>query len=159
MLTKLRHSLPLQLMLAALLAWLFAQLIASTSGITQTGWYQFLMLGKTTYIGLLKMVVGLVVLFSLLQGITSIGSITRLKQIGRNTVLFYSFTTLIAISLPKFSFCVELRRLYQNEACNITKRLIMVKLEGFHFVVDDSSDKIWTKMEIMNNQNSFLSKY
>ncbi|CAK2941233.1 dicarboxylate/amino acid:cation symporter [Vibrio crassostreae] len=99
MLTKLRHSLPLQLMLAALLAWLFAQLIASTSGITQTGWYQFLMLGKTTYIGLLKMVVGLVVLFSLLQGITSIGSITRLKKIGRNTVLFYSFTTLIAISL------------------------------------------------------------
>ena len=45
------------------------------------------------------MVVGLVVLFSLLQGITSIGSITRLKKIGRNTVLFYSFTTLIAISL------------------------------------------------------------
>lgn len=36
MLTKLRHSLPLQLMLAALLAWLFAQLIASTSGITQS---------------------------------------------------------------------------------------------------------------------------
>ncbi|MCW1891173.1 hypothetical protein OK016_26595 [Vibrio chagasii] len=35
-----------------------------------------------------------------MQGITSItGSITRLKQIGRNTVLFYSFTTLIAISL------------------------------------------------------------
>ena len=62
-------------------------------------------------------------------------------------------------SEPKFSFCVELRRLHQNEACNITKRLIMVKLEGFHFVVDDSSDKIWTKMEIMNNQSSFLSKY
>lgn len=62
-------------------------------------------------------------------------------------------------SEPKFSFCVELRRLHQNEACNITKILIMVKLEGFNFVVDDSSDKIWTKMEIMNNQNSFLSKY
>lgn len=57
------------------------------------------MLGKVTYIGLLKMVVGLVVMFSLLQGITSIGSITRLKQIGRNTLLFYSFTTLLAISL------------------------------------------------------------
>lgn len=62
-------------------------------------------------------------------------------------------------SEPKFSFCIELRRLHQNEACNITKILIMVKLEGFNFVVDDSSDKIWTKMEIMNNQNSFLSKY
>ncbi|OLF36870.1 hypothetical protein BTW00_04550 [Psychrobacter sp. C 20.9] len=62
-------------------------------------------------------------------------------------------------SEPEFSFCVEIRRLYQNEAFNITKILIMVKLEGFNFVVDDNSDKIWTKMEIMNNQNSFLSKY
>ena len=102
MLTKLRHSLPLQLMLAALLAWFLAQLISPTSDVTQSGWYQFLMLGKTTYIGLLKMVVGLVVLFSLLQGITSIGSITRLKKIGRNTVLFYSFTTLIAISFDLY---------------------------------------------------------
>ncbi|KAB2825252.1 dicarboxylate/amino acid:cation symporter [Aliivibrio finisterrensis] len=99
MLTKLRQSLPLQLLLAALLAWLFTLLISPTTDVTQTSWYQLVMLGKVTYIGLLKMVVGLVVMFSLLQGITSIGSITRLKQVGRNTLLFYSFTTLLAISL------------------------------------------------------------
>ncbi|CED70720.1 sodium/dicarboxylate symporter [Aliivibrio wodanis] len=99
MLTKLRQSLPLQLLLAALLAWFFALFISPTTDVTQTNWYQLLMLGKVTYIGLLKMVVGLVVMFSLLQGITSIGSITRLKQVGRNTLLFYSFTTLLAISL------------------------------------------------------------
>lgn len=99
MLIKLRQSLPLQLLLAALLAWFFALFISPTTDVTQTNWYQLLMLGKVTYIGLLKMVVGLVVMFSLLQGITSIGSITRLKQVGRNTLLFYSFTTLLAISL------------------------------------------------------------
>lgn len=99
MLTKFRQSLPLQLLLAALLAWFFALFISPTTDVPQTNWYQLLMLGKVTYIGLLKMVVGLVVMFSLLQGITSIGSITRLKQVGRNTLLFYSFTTLLAISL------------------------------------------------------------
>ncbi|MDD9157156.1 dicarboxylate/amino acid:cation symporter [Aliivibrio sp. S4TY2] len=99
MLTKLRQSLPLQLLLAALLAWFFALFISPTTDVTQTTWYQLVMLGKVTYIGLLKMVVGLVVMLSLLQGITSIGSITRLKKVGRNTLLFYSFTTLLAISL------------------------------------------------------------
>lgn len=99
MLTKLRQSLPFQLLLAALLAWVFTLFISPTTEVTQASWYQLVMLGKVTYIGLLKMVVGLVVMFSLLQGITSIGSITRLKQIGRNTLLFYSFTTLLAISL------------------------------------------------------------
>lgn len=99
MLTKLRQSLPFQLLLAALLAWFFTLFVSPTTDVTQASWYQLVMLGKVTYIGLLKMVVGLVVMFSLLQGITSIGSITRLKQIGRNTLLFYSFTTLLAISL------------------------------------------------------------
>ena len=99
MLTKLRQSLPLQLLLAALLAWFFTLFVSPTTDVTQASWYQLVMLGKVTYIGLLKMVVGLVVMFSLLQGITSIGSITRLKQVGRNTLLFYSFTTLLAISL------------------------------------------------------------
>ncbi|AAW85142.1 proton/sodium-glutamate symport protein [Aliivibrio fischeri ES114] len=96
---KLRHSLPLQLLLAALLAWFITLFISPTTDVTQAAWYQVIMLGKITYIGLLKMVVGLVVMLSLLQGITSIGSITRLKQVGRNTLLFYSFTTLLAISL------------------------------------------------------------
>ena len=80
MLTKLRQSLPFQLLLAALLAWVFTLFISPTTDVTQASWYQLVMLGKVTYIGLLKMVVGLVVMFSLLQGITSIGSITRLKH-------------------------------------------------------------------------------
>lgn len=97
--TKLRNSLPLQLMLAALMAWLFALTFSETADVAQHGWYQLLMLGKTSYIGLLKMVVGIVVMLSLLEGITSIGSTVRLKKLGTSTLLFYSFTTLIAISL------------------------------------------------------------
>ncbi|MGF1703578.1 dicarboxylate/amino acid:cation symporter [Photobacterium makurazakiensis] len=97
--SKLRDSLPLQLMLAAVSAWLIALAFSTTTDVVQQGWYQLLMLGKTTYIGLLKMIVGIVVMLSLLQGITSIGSIVRLKKIGFQTLLFYSFTTFIAISL------------------------------------------------------------
>ncbi|MBA5761088.1 dicarboxylate/amino acid:cation symporter [Vibrio sp. 404] len=97
--TKLRASLPLQLVLAALIAWAIATLIPSNNEIAQQGWYQFITLGKTLYLGLLKMVVGIVVMLSLLQGITSIGSTVRLKKVGRTTILFYSFTSMIAISL------------------------------------------------------------
>jgi len=97
--TKLRASLPLQLVLAALLAWALASLMPTNSDIAEQGWYQIITLGKTVYLGLLKMVVGIVVMLSLLQGITSIGSTVRLKKIGRVTLLFYSFTSMIAISL------------------------------------------------------------
>ncbi|MGF1735928.1 dicarboxylate/amino acid:cation symporter [Photobacterium satsumensis] len=97
--TKLRSSLPLQLLLAALMAWLFALTFSETADIAQQGWYQLLMLGKTSYIGLLKMVVGIVVMLSLLEGITNIGSTVRLRKLGTSTLLFYSFTTFIAISL------------------------------------------------------------
>ncbi|MGF1909331.1 dicarboxylate/amino acid:cation symporter [Vibrio kasasachensis] len=97
--SKLRASLPLQLVIAALVAWGMASLLPNNNDIAQQGWYQVITLGKTLYLGLLKMVVGIVVMLSLLQGITSIGSIVRLKKIGRTTILFYSFTSMIAISL------------------------------------------------------------
>ncbi len=69
---KLRLSLPLQLLFAAFLAWSIATFLPLPNNLTQTSWYQLIMLGKATYIGLLKMVVGIVVMLSLLQGITSI---------------------------------------------------------------------------------------
>ncbi|MGF1724819.1 dicarboxylate/amino acid:cation symporter [Photobacterium nomapromontoriensis] len=104
---KLRRSLPLQLLLAAASAWLLATLytaffhpVANLSvDLQQQGWYQVLLLGKTSYIGLLKMVVGIMVLLSLIEGITNIGSTVRLKSLGGRTILFYTVTTLLAISL------------------------------------------------------------
>ncbi|WP_281546159.1 dicarboxylate/amino acid:cation symporter [Grimontia sp. SpTr1] len=97
--TKLRQSLPLQLAFAAFSAWAITRLFSIDDQVAQQDWYQLIALGKTTYLGLLKMVVGIVVMLSLLQGITSIGSTMRLKKIGRTTILFYSFTSFIAISL------------------------------------------------------------
>ncbi len=92
-------SLPVQLLLAAISAWLLAQLIPADYINTDSASFSLLMLAKTTYIGLLKMVVGIVVMLSLLQGITSIGSTVKFKQLGCKTVAFYSFTSIIAISL------------------------------------------------------------
>ena len=102
---KIRSSLPLQLIIAAAAAWLLATGItefttpSEVSTISQQSWYQLLMLGKTVYIGLLKMVVGVMVMLSLIEGISNIGAIAKLKTLGRRTVGFYIFTTTIAVSL------------------------------------------------------------
>ncbi|MCG9729235.1 dicarboxylate/amino acid:cation symporter [Shewanella sp. Isolate13] len=102
---KIRGSLPLQLLLAAGAAWLFTTALTALAhpdvlgGIEQQAWYQLLMLGKTVYIGLLKMVVGVMVMLSLIEGISNIGAIAKLKTLGGRTLGFYTFTTMIAVSL------------------------------------------------------------
>lgn len=102
---KVRGSLPLQLVLAAGAGWLLATSLSSIAPINvivdveQQAWYQFLMLGKTVYIGLLKMVVGIMVMLSLILGISSIGAIAKLKTLGGRTLAFYTFTTMVAVSL------------------------------------------------------------
>lgn len=96
---KLFKSLPSQLLIAALVAWSMVQVLPISSEFVQSSWFQLIMMFKTTYIGLLKMVVGAVVLLSLLQGITSIGSTVKLKSLGAKTIAFYSLTSILAISL------------------------------------------------------------
>ncbi|HIF9057639.1 TPA: dicarboxylate/amino acid:cation symporter [Photobacterium damselae] len=96
---KLFKSLPSQLLIAALVAWSTVQVLPISSEFVQSSWFQLIMMFKTTYIGLLKMVVGAVVLLSLLQGITSIGSTVKLKSLGAKTIAFYSLTSILAISL------------------------------------------------------------
>ncbi|CAM3060203.1 dicarboxylate/amino acid:cation symporter [Moritella viscosa] len=99
MLSTIKRSLPLQLLAAAIMAWVFATIMPTVTNITEQTWYQLLLLGKTTYIGLLKMVIGFVVMLSLMQGITNIGSTLKLKTLGIRTLAFYSLTSIIAISL------------------------------------------------------------
>jgi len=99
MLSRIKASLPLQLLTAAILAWVIAILMPTVANITEQTWYQLILLGKTTYIGLLKMVIGLVVMLSLMQGITNIGSTLKLKTLGVSTLAFYSLTSMMAISL------------------------------------------------------------
>lgn len=84
----LQLSLPVQLLISALLAWSGAQAIlllvengiADKSLLLSSDYYQILMLSKTVYLGLLKMVVGLMVLFSLVEGITNIAQPYALKH-------------------------------------------------------------------------------
>ncbi|PTB32583.1 dicarboxylate/amino acid:cation symporter [Photobacterium phosphoreum] len=97
--SRLFKSLPFQLMIAALLAWGLASILPLQAGFEHSTAFKLLMLTKTTYIGLLKMLVGIVVLFSLLQGITSMGSTSRLKTLGYKTIAFYSLTSTLAICL------------------------------------------------------------
>lgn len=92
-------SLPFQLLIAAVVAWGIVQILPISPDFVQSSWFQLIMMFKTTYIGLLKMVVGAVVLLSLLQGITSIGSTVKLKSLGAKTIAFYSLTSILAISL------------------------------------------------------------
>ncbi|MCL1126219.1 dicarboxylate/amino acid:cation symporter [Shewanella surugensis] len=99
MLKKLTFTLPGQLVIAALLAALLGYLVPTPWLNTHSGILEFIGLGKLIYIGLLKMLVGIVVLFSLLQGITHIGSIVSLKSLGSKTVAIYALTTVLAISL------------------------------------------------------------
>ncbi|MCD9468862.1 dicarboxylate/amino acid:cation symporter [Photobacterium iliopiscarium] len=112
---RLFKSLPFQLMIAALLAWSLASLLPLSANFEHSTTFKLLMLTKTTYIGLLKMLVGIVVLFSLLQGITSIGSTSRLKTLGYKTIAFYSLTSTLAIclglgvslSIPKWPHLID----------------------------------------------------
>ncbi|WP_299003103.1 dicarboxylate/amino acid:cation symporter [uncultured Shewanella sp.] len=99
MLKKLTFTLPGQLVIAALLAALLGYWVPITWINTHANVLEFIGLGKLIYIGLLKMLVGIVVLFSLLQGITHIGSIVSLKSLGGKTIAIYALTTILAISL------------------------------------------------------------
>ena len=103
LLMTVKRSLPLQLVIAASLAWLSATLLPSLidlpADVASESWFQFILLGKTVYLGLLKMVIGIVVMFSLLQGITNIGSTLKLKTLGIRTLGFYALTSTLAIVL------------------------------------------------------------
>ena len=54
---------------------------------------------KSAFLALLKMLIAPMIFFSLIGGIISIGNVVRLRQLGRITVLYYLFTTSIAIVL------------------------------------------------------------
>ena len=54
---------------------------------------------KDTFLAILRMLIGPLIFFSLLNGITSLGSIVRLKTLGGATIGYYFFTTLVATFL------------------------------------------------------------
>ena len=87
---------------AALLDYLSAVLIGDP------GWaqaaappaiYEFILLIKTTFLALLRMLVAPIIFFSLIGGLLSIGDASRLKTLGSVTIIYYVGTTFIAICI------------------------------------------------------------
>jgi Na+/H+-dicarboxylate symporter len=61
--------------------------------------YEFIVLVKTTFLALLKMLVAPVIFFSLIGGLLNIGDAARLKTLGSVTIVYYLCTTAIAICI------------------------------------------------------------
>lgn len=61
--------------------------------------YELMLLLKTTFLALLKMLVAPIIFFSLIGGLLSIGDAKRLKTLGSVTILYYVSTTFIAICI------------------------------------------------------------
>jgi Na+/H+-dicarboxylate symporter len=61
--------------------------------------YELILLLKTTFLALLKMLVAPIIFFSLIGGLLSIGDANRLKTLGSVTILYYIGTTVIAICI------------------------------------------------------------
>ncbi|MBU2899317.1 dicarboxylate/amino acid:cation symporter [Vibrio hepatarius] len=94
----LKQSLTTQIIIAALVAWATTQLLPFEKH-TLLALNEPLSLIKLVYLGLLKAIVGLMVMFSLIEGISNIGSVVRLKQVGSVAVVYYLITTTIAICI------------------------------------------------------------
>jgi Na+/H+-dicarboxylate symporter len=61
--------------------------------------FELILLLKTTFLALLKMLVAPIIFFSLIGGLLSIGDANRLKTLGSVTLLYYVGTTIIAICI------------------------------------------------------------
>jgi len=61
--------------------------------------FAFILLVKTTFLALLRMLVAPVIFFSLIGGLLSIGDAHRLKTLGGVTMLYYLGTTIVAICI------------------------------------------------------------
>jgi Na+/H+-dicarboxylate symporter len=61
--------------------------------------YELILLVKTAFLSLLKMLVAPVIFFSLIGGLLNIGDASRLKKLGSITIAYYILTTAIAISI------------------------------------------------------------
>jgi Na+/H+-dicarboxylate symporter len=87
---------------AGIFGYLSAVLIGNP-GWTQSpappAFYELILLTKTTFLALLKMLVAPIIFFSLIGGLLSIGDANRLKTLGSVTILYYVTTTFIAICI------------------------------------------------------------
>jgi len=99
---KLTKNLTFWVAVAAVLGYASARLFgdpAWTSAAAPPAIYGLILLIKTVFLALLKMLVAPIIFFSLIGGLLSIGDVTRLKTLGSVTILYYICTTAIAICI------------------------------------------------------------
>lgn len=65
--------------------------------------YDFIFLLKSTFLSALRMLIAPLIFFSLIGGVSGIGSVVKLRTLGSATVIYYLSTTGLAIALALFA--------------------------------------------------------
>ena len=94
------RNITFQVFLAAIAAFLLASIIGDPAWLNEpSGFYEFVLFLKVSFLAALKMLIAPMIFFSLIGGIASIGNVIRLRQMGGVTVMYYLGTTSVAILL------------------------------------------------------------
>ena len=102
MLQRLSQNLTFWVLVAAVCGYLAATLFgdpAWVAGKDSPESYELILLLKTTFLALLRMLVAPIIFFSLIGGLLHIGDASRLKTLGSVAILYYVCTTCIAIAI------------------------------------------------------------
>lgn len=100
--SRLINNLTFWVLIAALLGYTGALIFGNELWPTMAAppaFYELILLLKTLFLSLLKMLVAPIIFFSLIAGLLGIGDANRLKKLGGITMLYYTCTTTIAISI------------------------------------------------------------
>ena len=102
MLSKLTNNLTFWVAVAAVLGYFSAVGFGDTAWVGATSppaFYEFILLLKTSFLALLRMLVAPIIFFSLIGGLLHIGDAARLRSLGSITLVYYLSTTFIAICI------------------------------------------------------------
>ena len=94
------RNLTLQMLLATVLGILLAKAFGSPQWLTSPNvFYDVIVMIKVSFLAALKMLIAPMIFFSLISGISNIGNVMRLRQLGTVTLLYYLVTTSLAVLL------------------------------------------------------------
>ncbi len=145
MLRKLIHNLTFWVFVGGLAGYVAALTIgdpAWTTAAAPPALYELILLLKTVFLSLLKMLVAPVIFFSLIGGLLSIGDAARLRTLGSITIWYYIGTTTIAI-------CIGLTAVFFIHPWVGTVEQISIEsvTQGANYIaparfIDESSDSV-----------------
>ena len=94
------RNLTLQMLLATVHGILLAKAFGSPQWLTSPNdFYDVIVMVKVSFLAALKMLIAPMIFFSLISGISNIGNVMRLRQLGTVTLLYYLVTTSLAVLL------------------------------------------------------------